>query len=69
MFFQLIVLKDTQSVWHAGVKAISYVCEFTPKPGLLKYVFLPKEDDKNHIFVFFITFLEPILSSEYTMEL
>lgn len=42
----VMVWKDTERIWHASVKAISYICKFTPKPRLLKYVFLQKEDNK-----------------------
>lgn len=42
----VIVLKDTESIWHASVKAIPYVCKFTPEPRLLKYIFLKIEDNK-----------------------
>lgn len=47
----VMVLKDTERIWHASVKAISYVCKFTPEPRLLKYVFLQIEDNTYEIFV------------------
>lgn len=40
MAMMATVLKDTKRIRHASVKAIPYFCKFTPKPRLLKYVFL-----------------------------
>lgn len=37
--------KDTQRVWHASVKAVSYFCKITTKSWLLKYVLLQKEEN------------------------
>lgn len=50
MIMMVIVLKDTERIWHASVKAIPYVCKFTPKPRLLKYVFLQIEENKYILF-------------------
>lgn len=42
--------KDTQRVWYASVKAISYFCKITTKSWLLKYVLLQKEENECNIF-------------------
>lgn len=44
MFMNSIVLKDTERIWNAGVKAIPYFCKFNSEPRLLKNVFLQIEE-------------------------